>query len=78
MGVVSEVMHHLVIFELFCHNPEFSWNFLPSQVFTAKNRHVLATLKFRKFLESMVYYDQILHINACQHYLIIGMCNSLC
>ena len=24
----------------------------------------------------MVYFDQILHTNACQHYLMTGMCNS--
>ena len=25
----------------------------------------------------MVYFDHILHTNACQHYLTTGMCNSL-
>ena len=25
----------------------------------------------------MVYFDQILHTNACQHYLITGMCNRV-
>ena len=28
-------------------------------------------------LNHMVYFDQILHTNACQHYLTTGMCNSL-
>ena len=30
-----------------------------------------------KLLNVMVYFDQILHTNACQHYLTTGMRNSL-
>ena len=30
-----------------------------------------------KLLNHMVYFDQILHANACQHDLATGMCNSL-
>ena len=30
-----------------------------------------------KILNHIVYFDQVLYIDACQHYLPIDMCNSL-
>ena len=42
-----------------------------------KGVDVKLDFKTQRLLNQMVYFDQVLHANACQQYLATGMCNII-